>query len=254
MSTRERDSRLGLPTTHYFVSISRGDRIRTALVRPAALWILGALAPLSLAFGLVGAADIALRARFPEAAVAAALEDQQAEFGRSVRPGRGSAAHRSKRDRRQDTRSRGASGPARAARRSPRRARRRGEGNIAPCPDRGRSLWIRRPRRHRDPRSQRSGPTARGGGEGWRRRAGLRAGRREPRAQSRRSASVRRDARGPCFRARPGGSGVEPGSRCQDPSRSRRSFARPGRQRRDQGARRDRPPGELRTRRAMAQF
>jgi len=79
MSSRERDGRLGLPTTHYFVSISRGDWICTALVRPAALWILGALAPLSLAFGLVGAADIALRARLPEAAVAAALEDRQAE-------------------------------------------------------------------------------------------------------------------------------------------------------------------------------
>ena len=81
MSTRERDSRLGLPMTHYFVSISRGDWIGTALVRPAALWILGALAPLSLAFGLVGAADIALRARLPEAGVTAALVDRQAESG-----------------------------------------------------------------------------------------------------------------------------------------------------------------------------
>jgi len=81
MSSRERDGRLGLPTTHYFVSISRGDWIRTALVTPAALWMLGALAPLSLAFGLVGAADIALRARLPEAAVAATLEDRQAGSG-----------------------------------------------------------------------------------------------------------------------------------------------------------------------------
>jgi murein DD-endopeptidase MepM/ murein hydrolase activator NlpD len=68
MSSRECNVRLGLPTTHYFVSISRGDSIRTASVRPAALWILGALAPLSLAFGLAGAADLALRARLPEAA------------------------------------------------------------------------------------------------------------------------------------------------------------------------------------------
>ena len=52
MPSRERDCRLGLPTTHYFVSISRGDSIHTASVRPAALWILGALALLSLAFGL----------------------------------------------------------------------------------------------------------------------------------------------------------------------------------------------------------
>lgn len=71
MSARERNSRLGLPTTHYFVSMSRGDRIRAARIRPAALWALIALAPLSLAFGLAGAADLALRAGHPGALIAA---------------------------------------------------------------------------------------------------------------------------------------------------------------------------------------
>ena len=36
MSLRERSSRrLGLPTTHYFLSLSRGDLIWTAMLRPA---------------------------------------------------------------------------------------------------------------------------------------------------------------------------------------------------------------------------
>lgn len=45
----------GLPTTHYFVSLSRGDSIRTAMVRPAALWGFFALTLLSLATGAAGA-------------------------------------------------------------------------------------------------------------------------------------------------------------------------------------------------------
>ena len=85
MSSQERSSRLGLPTTHYFVSISRGDAIRTAGLRPAALWTLLALAPLSFAFGLAGAAGLALRhglpeaAAFAEAATEAAGEDRRSD-------------------------------------------------------------------------------------------------------------------------------------------------------------------------------
>ena len=92
MSARERNSRLGLPTTHYFVSMSRGDRIRAARIRPAALWALIALAPLSLAFGLAGAADLALRAGLPGAFAAATAAtdppsvDPQAEAGVSREP------------------------------------------------------------------------------------------------------------------------------------------------------------------------
>ncbi len=65
MSASARVSRVGLPTTHYFLSISRGDSIRTARIRPGALWALAALAPLSLAFGLACAANLALRAQLP---------------------------------------------------------------------------------------------------------------------------------------------------------------------------------------------
>jgi murein DD-endopeptidase MepM/ murein hydrolase activator NlpD len=73
MSASARVSRVGLPTTHYFLSISRGDSIRTAMVRPCALWALVALAPLSLAFGLAGAA-VALRAQLPRAAIGEVTE------------------------------------------------------------------------------------------------------------------------------------------------------------------------------------
>ena len=40
---RARVCRSGLPTTHYFVSLSRGDAIRTVMLRPAALWAVAAL-------------------------------------------------------------------------------------------------------------------------------------------------------------------------------------------------------------------
>ena len=82
MSLRQPNGRLGLPTTHYFVSISHGDSIRTARIRPAALWALIALAPLMAAFGLVGAADLALRlheaAVLGQVATDATIEDRQA--------------------------------------------------------------------------------------------------------------------------------------------------------------------------------
>ena len=86
MSSQERGSRLGLPTTHYFVSISRGDAIRTARLRPVALWTLLALAPLSLAFGLAGAAGLAFRHGLPEAA---AFAEAPTETAREDRRGDG---------------------------------------------------------------------------------------------------------------------------------------------------------------------
>ena len=55
----------GLPTTHYFVSISRGDAIRTAMLPPVAFWTLVALLPASLGFGLAGAFELASADRFP---------------------------------------------------------------------------------------------------------------------------------------------------------------------------------------------
>ena len=34
----------GLPTTHYFLSLSRGDAVRTVMVRPMWLWAIAAIA------------------------------------------------------------------------------------------------------------------------------------------------------------------------------------------------------------------
>jgi murein DD-endopeptidase MepM/ murein hydrolase activator NlpD len=59
MSLRQRESRPGLPTTHYFVSISRGDSIRTAMLTPAALWALVLIVPVSLGFGVAGSLELA---------------------------------------------------------------------------------------------------------------------------------------------------------------------------------------------------
>ena len=59
MSLRERRPPPGLPDSRYFVSISRGDSIRTLMLRPAAVWALVALAPLSLAWGAAAAAFLA---------------------------------------------------------------------------------------------------------------------------------------------------------------------------------------------------
>ena len=58
MSSRDRLRRPRFPCTHYFLSVSRGDSIRTAAIRPAALWTILALAPLSFCFGVAGLADL----------------------------------------------------------------------------------------------------------------------------------------------------------------------------------------------------
>ena len=44
MSLREGYPEPGLPTTHYFLSLSRGDAIRTVTLRPTGLWTIAALA------------------------------------------------------------------------------------------------------------------------------------------------------------------------------------------------------------------
>ena len=165
----------------------------------------------------------------------------------------GPAAHGSERNRGQDTRSRGASGAARAARFGPRHAGRRGGGVPGPCPGGGRSPRNRRPRRHRDPCSEEPGRAVSAGGERQGRGASLCAGRREPRAQSRCFVSLQRDTRRSCVRAEPGGSRGEPGSRSQDPSRSPCSLPRTAGQWPDQRPCRHRSPGGSRTRRATAQ-
>ncbi len=85
MSLRERYPQPGLPTSHYFFSLSRGDSIRTFMLRPAALWALVAFAPLSLAWGAAAAAYLALHDDLIGAIVArqaeieTAYEDRLAE-------------------------------------------------------------------------------------------------------------------------------------------------------------------------------
>ncbi len=85
MSLRERGPRPGLPTSHYFFSLSRGDSIRTFVLRPAALWALMALAPLSLAWGAVTTAYLAFHDDLigvivvRQAQMQAAYEDRLAE-------------------------------------------------------------------------------------------------------------------------------------------------------------------------------
>ncbi len=82
MSSHTRFSRPRLPNTHYSLSLSRGRAIRTVRLRPALLWALVALGPLSLGFGAAGAAYLAFHDAFlhtlvfREARMEAAYEDR----------------------------------------------------------------------------------------------------------------------------------------------------------------------------------
>ena len=55
-----REGQPPLPTSHYFLSVSRGDTIRTFMVRPAALWAIAALALILLAWAAAATAYVAL--------------------------------------------------------------------------------------------------------------------------------------------------------------------------------------------------
>ncbi len=83
MSLREGEP--ALPTSHYFLSVSRGDAIRTFMVRPAALWAIAVLALISLAWAAAATAYVALHDDLMGAIVArqaqmeTAYEDRLAE-------------------------------------------------------------------------------------------------------------------------------------------------------------------------------
>ena len=66
----------GLPTSHYFLSLSRGDTIRTVMLRPASLWALAALTALLIVWASAVSAYIALHDDLLSAVVArqAAME------------------------------------------------------------------------------------------------------------------------------------------------------------------------------------
>ncbi len=59
MSLGEGYPKLGLPRSHYFLSLSRGDAIRTIMLRPAGLFALAALAVLIFAWAAAATAYVA---------------------------------------------------------------------------------------------------------------------------------------------------------------------------------------------------
>ncbi len=121
-----------LPTSHYFLSVSRGDAIRTFMVRPVALWALLALALISLAWSAAATAYVALHDDLMGAIVArqaqmeTAYEDRLADSSRPARRGRQPTALRPEFLRGQGARTPVAAGPDRATRRNRGRARRPG--------------------------------------------------------------------------------------------------------------------------------
>ena len=85
MSLREGCREPGLPTSHYFLSVSRGEAIKTLMLRPAALWALAALALLTLAWSVAATVYVAFHDDLMGAIVArqaemeTAYEDRLAE-------------------------------------------------------------------------------------------------------------------------------------------------------------------------------
>jgi murein DD-endopeptidase MepM/ murein hydrolase activator NlpD len=85
MSLREGYPETSLPTTHYFLSLSRGDAIRTAMLRPAGLWAIAAAAILAFAWTVAVTAYLILHDDLMAAMVArqtameAAYESRLAE-------------------------------------------------------------------------------------------------------------------------------------------------------------------------------
>jgi murein DD-endopeptidase MepM/ murein hydrolase activator NlpD len=76
MSSRE--GYRALPTSHYFLSLSRGDAIRTLMVRPAALWAISALALLLLVWSATVTAYVAFRDDLMRAVIARQAEMETA--------------------------------------------------------------------------------------------------------------------------------------------------------------------------------
>ena len=64
----------GLPATHFFVSLSRGDAIRTVMLRPAGLWAIVALAALVIVWAAAASAYIAFHDDLLSAMVARQAE------------------------------------------------------------------------------------------------------------------------------------------------------------------------------------
>ena len=56
---RAQVSQSGLPTSHYFLSLSRGDAVRTVMLRPTGLWAIAALAIVLFAWAATATAYLA---------------------------------------------------------------------------------------------------------------------------------------------------------------------------------------------------
>jgi murein DD-endopeptidase MepM/ murein hydrolase activator NlpD len=78
MSSREGYRAPELPASHYFLSVSRGDAIRTLMVRPAALWAISALALLLLVWSATVTAYVAFRDDLMRAVIARHAEMETA--------------------------------------------------------------------------------------------------------------------------------------------------------------------------------
>jgi murein DD-endopeptidase MepM/ murein hydrolase activator NlpD len=52
MSLRDKYPKARLPTSHYFLSVARGENLRTFAVRPLAIWSFAAIVPVLLAWGV----------------------------------------------------------------------------------------------------------------------------------------------------------------------------------------------------------
>jgi murein DD-endopeptidase MepM/ murein hydrolase activator NlpD len=88
MSLREGAPETGLPTTHYFLSLSRGDAIRTVMVRRAYLWAFATFAGVLLAWTALVTAYLALHDDLMRAVVARQAEMTQAYESRLADAGR----------------------------------------------------------------------------------------------------------------------------------------------------------------------
>ena len=78
MSLREGYSEPWLPTTHYFLSLSRGDAIRTIMLRPAGLWTVAGLAALLIIWAAAVSAYLAFHDDLLSAMVARQTEMRSA--------------------------------------------------------------------------------------------------------------------------------------------------------------------------------
>jgi murein DD-endopeptidase MepM/ murein hydrolase activator NlpD len=78
MSVREAYRKPKLPTSHYFFSLARGDRMRTFALRPLVVWAILALAPILAAWSIGASLFIAFHDQMLAAVVAREAEMQYA--------------------------------------------------------------------------------------------------------------------------------------------------------------------------------